>query len=49
MAARAIVQFRVRITKGEDIAIGPGPITNLQYLYVGDIGDNNVSRSSVVI
>ncbi|MFN4147191.1 MAG: PE-PGRS family protein [Runella sp.] len=24
----------------EDIAIGPGPITNETYLYVGDIGDN---------
>src|SRR5437867_2032775 len=22
----------------EDIAIGPGPVTNVQYLYVGDIG-----------
>jgi hypothetical protein len=25
----------------EDIAIGPGPVDNKSYLYVGDIGDNN--------
>ena len=25
----------------EDIALGPGPDSNNQYLYIGDIGDNN--------
>ena len=30
MAARAVVQFRVRITKGDDIAIGPGKVDLLE-------------------
>jgi len=33
----------------EDIAIGPGPVTNVSYIYVGDIGDNNANRSSIQI
>jgi hypothetical protein len=31
----------------EDIAIGPGPLPNVSYLYVGDIGDNAESRSNI--
>jgi hypothetical protein len=31
----------------EDIAIGPGPVTNVSYLYIGDIGDNFLVRSSI--
>lgn len=34
-------------TDYEDIGIGPGPLTNVSYLYVGDIGDNAESRSTV--
>jgi hypothetical protein len=34
-------------TDYEDIGIGPGPLTNVSYLYVGDIGDNGESRSSI--
>lgn len=33
----------------EDIAIGPGPEPNVDYLYVGDIGDNNAKRKSVMV
>lgn len=33
----------------EDIAAGPGPNENKSYLYVGDIGDNEMKRGSVVI
>jgi hypothetical protein len=33
----------------EDIAIGPGPDPNRQYLYIGDIGDNQAKRPEVVI
>jgi hypothetical protein len=33
----------------EDIARGPGPEPGTSYLYVGDIGDNTESRSSVVV
>jgi len=34
-------------TDYEDIAIGPGPLPNVSYLYVGDIGDNGESRSTI--
>jgi hypothetical protein len=34
-------------TDYEDIAIGPGPLPNVSYLYVGDIGDNGESRSNI--
>lgn len=27
----------------EDIAVGPGPVTGMQYIYIGDIGDNNAA------
>ena len=33
----------------EDIAIGPGPVVGVNYLYVGDIGDNPGNRSSVKV
>ncbi len=33
----------------EDIALGPGPEAGVDYLYVGDIGDNRRRRSSVTI
>ena len=33
----------------EDIAAGPGPVQNRSYLYVGDIGDNDKKRSSIVV
>ena len=34
-------------TDSEDISIGPGPVTNVSYLYVADIGDNNENRFSI--
>jgi hypothetical protein len=33
----------------EDIAIGPGPQPNVDYLYVGEIGDNNSRYKSIKI
>jgi hypothetical protein len=33
----------------EDIAIGPGPQPNVDYLYVGEIGDNNSKYKSIKI
>jgi len=33
----------------EDIASGPGPKAGVQYLFVGDIGDNNASRNNIVV
>ncbi len=34
-------------TDYEDIAMGPGPVPNVSYLYVADIGDNDENRSSI--
>jgi hypothetical protein len=36
-------------TDNEDIGIGPGPVTNVSYLYVTDIGDNNENRTNIMI
>ncbi len=36
-------------TDWEDIGIGPGPVTNVQYLYLGDIGDNNENRANIKV
>ncbi|MBI4662117.1 MAG: hypothetical protein HY735_25125 [Verrucomicrobia bacterium] len=31
----------------EDLAIGPGPLPEFEYLYCGDIGDNSATRSNI--
>jgi hypothetical protein len=36
-------------TDWEDIAIGPGPVAGLQYIYVADTGDNNAVRTNVAV
>jgi hypothetical protein len=33
----------------EDIAVGPGPVAGVSYIYVGDIGDNDSKYSSVFV
>ena len=33
----------------EDIALGPGPVPGQDYLYIGDIGDNNAAYSSIIV
>ncbi len=33
----------------EDMAVGPGPLAGVSYLYIGDIGDNAASRSSIKV
>jgi len=33
----------------EDISVGPGPVVGQQYLYVGEIGDNNAAYANVSI
>ena len=38
-----------RVNNWEDIAIGPGPDPNFDYLYIGDIGDNRAKRKHIVI
>lgn len=42
-----IVKCDSAIMDLEDIAIGPGPQANVDYLYLGDIGDNDVRRRDV--
>jgi hypothetical protein len=33
----------------EDLSVGPGPKPDTNYLYIGDIGDNDGTRSEIVI
>jgi hypothetical protein len=33
----------------EDVSIGPGPVAGKSYLYIGDIGDNDLVRKEIVI
>jgi len=33
----------------EDLAVGPGPMADVSYLYIGDIGDNNGMRASITV
>ncbi len=35
------------LTDAEDIAIGPGPAPGVDYVYVGDIGDNDNVRAAI--
>lgn len=36
-------------TDWEDMAVGPGPVADQSYLYLGDIGDNSAVRSSIKV
>lgn len=36
-------------TDNEDICIGPGPVTNVAYLFIADIGDNSASRANIAL
>lgn len=36
-------------TDWEDMAIGPGPVEGVDYLYLGDIGDNDEDRSDIKV
>lgn len=38
-----------KLTDWEDIAAGPGPKPGQNYLYIGDIGDNDGTRSELVV
>jgi hypothetical protein len=33
----------------EDIAVGPGPVDGVHYIYVGEIGDNDAGYSSIIV
>jgi hypothetical protein len=37
------------VTDCEDIAVGPGPVKNKSYIYLGDIGDNGGNHANIAI
>ncbi|WP_231465373.1 hypothetical protein [Pedobacter sp. Leaf132] len=37
------------VTDCEDIAAGPGPVKNQNYIYLGDIGDNSSNRPYITV
>ncbi|MEM9657943.1 MAG: hypothetical protein AAF961_06230 [Planctomycetota bacterium] len=43
----ATIALQQPVADFEDIAIGPGPQSGVDYLYVADIGDNNLLRQCV--
>lgn len=43
----ATLDVAVILTDTEDIAIGPGPDKQRDYLYIGDIGDNEAQRKAI--
>lgn len=43
----ALVSWPIEIADFEDVAIGPGPKDGIDYLYVGDIGDNDSKRRQI--
>ncbi len=45
----ARVRLPVAVKDLEDISIGPGPGSTNDYIYVGDIGDNDLKRDSIQI
>jgi hypothetical protein len=45
----ATVDVAVVVTDVEDIAMGPGPEEDRDYLYMGDIGDNEAQRKAIRI
>lgn len=40
---------RFGVTDCEDIAVGPGPVKNKNYIYLGDIGDNGGNHKNIAI
>jgi hypothetical protein len=49
-ATRATYNFTgISAYDWEDIALGPGPIGGVDYLYVGDIGDNSQIRPNIQV
>jgi hypothetical protein len=45
----AWVRCNVRVKDLEEVAIGPGPARGIDYLYLGDIGDNDERRREIRI
>src|SRR5262245_40329510 len=45
----AVLKCRAAIKDLEEIAIGPGPEKEVDYLYLGDVGDNDVKRREIQV
>jgi hypothetical protein len=45
----SVTLFGVNALDWEDLAVGPGPVRGVSYVYVGDIGDNSLSRQELVV
>lgn len=43
------LRLPVRVLDVEEIALGPGTEANTEYLYVGDVGDNDLRRFEVAV
>jgi hypothetical protein len=43
------IELPAKVVDVEDIAIGPGPTDGIDYIYLGDIGDNNASRREIKV
>lgn len=44
-----VIDCPVSVEDVEDVAIGPGPVEGLDYLYLGDIGDNKSKRHEIQV
>jgi hypothetical protein len=52
LSGRKLATFRlagVEARDWEDVAAGPGPVAGARYLYVGDIGDNDLVRDTISV
>lgn len=52
LSGEALATYEIRGAEAvdwEDMAIGPGPESGLDYLYLGDIGDNASIRTEIVV
>jgi hypothetical protein len=48
-ALQATFDFDASIEDFEDIAVGPGPVAGVFYIYAGDIGDNGENRNTISV
>jgi len=49
---RHLGQYRLKRFRNrdwEDVAIGPGPVSGISYLYIGDIGDNSARHEYIQV
>jgi len=44
-----VIDCPVAVEDVEDVTIGPGPVDGVDYLYLGDVGDNRSSRREIQV